>query len=216
MGAGRWSVPHVPTLALPSLQKLRSLLAEGLVLLDCPAQSFLELVGTWGAFAGRAWATMPFPQDFPCKFHNFPELTPPHPTLGISFLHHCGGRGWGWKNRVEEQVSGMERDLGRGERERFLGQGALRKRLELHLCSSEQVTRVDSLSPELRGQLQALLLQRPQHLIQPTGTRPCQGKRTVFEPSTKSPNPSAPFLDQDQPSLGLYLNSGLMGEKKWR
>lgn len=110
----------------------------------------------------------------------------------------------------------MERDLGRGERERFLGQGALRKRLELHLCSSEQVTRVDSLSPELRGQLQALLLQRPQHLIQPTGTRPCQGKRTVFEPSTKSPNPSAPFLDQDQPSLGLYLNSGLMGEKKWR
>ncbi|XP_045855363.1 anion exchange protein 4 isoform X2 [Meles meles] len=45
-GAGRWSVPHVPTLALPSLQKLRSLLAEGLVLLDCPVQSFLELVGS--------------------------------------------------------------------------------------------------------------------------------------------------------------------------
>ncbi|XP_077753632.1 anion exchange protein 4 isoform X2 [Canis aureus] len=46
VGAGRWSVPHVPTLALSSLQKLHSLLAEGLVLLDCPAQSFLELVGS--------------------------------------------------------------------------------------------------------------------------------------------------------------------------
>lgn len=54
VGAGRWSVPHVPTLALPSLQKLRSLLAEGLVLLDCPAQSFLELVGMLGACTGRA------------------------------------------------------------------------------------------------------------------------------------------------------------------
>lgn len=61
VGAGRWSVPHVPTLALSSLQKLRSLLAEGLVLLDCPAQSFLELVGTLGDFA------MPFPQDLPPK-----------------------------------------------------------------------------------------------------------------------------------------------------
>ncbi|ELK23695.1 Anion exchange protein 4 [Myotis davidii] len=81
MGGGRWSAPHVPTLALPSLQKLRSLLVEGLVLLDCPAQSLLELV--------------------------------------------------------------------------------------------EQVTRVESLSPELRGQLQSLLLQRPQHLIQTTSTRPC-------------------------------------------
>ncbi|XP_008572544.1 PREDICTED: anion exchange protein 4 isoform X2 [Galeopterus variegatus] len=83
VGAGRWSAPHVPMLALPSLKKLRSLLAEGLVLLDCPAQSLLELV--------------------------------------------------------------------------------------------EQVTRVESLSPELRGQLQALLLQRPQHHIQTTGTRPCWG-----------------------------------------
>ncbi|XP_049729766.1 anion exchange protein 4 isoform X3 [Elephas maximus indicus] len=79
MGAGRWSAPHVPTLVLPSLQKLRSLLAKGLILLDCPAQSLLELI--------------------------------------------------------------------------------------------EQVTRVESLSPELRGQLQALLLQRPQHYIQTTGTR---------------------------------------------
>ncbi|KAK2116841.1 Anion exchange protein 4 [Saguinus oedipus] len=43
VAAGRWSAPHVPTLALPSLQKLRNLLAEGLVLLDCPAQSLLEL-----------------------------------------------------------------------------------------------------------------------------------------------------------------------------
>ncbi|XP_017729378.1 PREDICTED: anion exchange protein 4 isoform X5 [Rhinopithecus bieti] len=46
VAAGRWSAPHVPTLVLPSLQKLRSLLAEGLVLLDCPAQSLLELVGS--------------------------------------------------------------------------------------------------------------------------------------------------------------------------
>lgn len=45
IGAGRWSAPHVPTLALPSLQKLRGLLAEGIVLLDCPARSLLELVG---------------------------------------------------------------------------------------------------------------------------------------------------------------------------
>uniref|UniRef100_A0A8C5K1Q8 Anion exchange protein n=1 Tax=Jaculus jaculus TaxID=51337 RepID=A0A8C5K1Q8_JACJA len=83
VGAGRWSVPHVPTLTLPSLQNLRSLLAEGLVLLDCPAQSLLELV--------------------------------------------------------------------------------------------EQVIRVEVLSPEVRGQLQALLLQRPQHHIQPSATRPCWG-----------------------------------------
>ncbi|XP_041516029.1 anion exchange protein 4-like isoform X4 [Microtus oregoni] len=81
--AGRWSAPHVPTLALPSLQNLRSLLAEGIVLLDCQAQSLLEL--------------------------------------------------------VEQVISG------------------------------------ESLSPELRGQLQALLLQRPQHHIQTTGIRPCRG-----------------------------------------
>lgn len=62
MGAGRWGAPHVPTLALPSLQKLRNLLAEGLVLLDCPAQSLLELVGMLGAFVGRTWrAVPPFP-----------------------------------------------------------------------------------------------------------------------------------------------------------
>ncbi|XP_070270939.1 anion exchange protein 4 isoform X4 [Myotis yumanensis] len=91
MGGGRWSAPHVPTLALPSLQKLRSLLMEGLVLLDCPAQSLLELV--------------------------------------------------------------------------------------------EQVTRVESLSPELRGQLQSLLLQRPQHLIQTTRTRPCWGSARPREAS---------------------------------
>uniref|UniRef100_A0A8C0C517 Anion exchange protein n=1 Tax=Balaenoptera musculus TaxID=9771 RepID=A0A8C0C517_BALMU len=35
--------PSVPTVALPSLQKLHSLMAKGLVLLDCPAQSLLEL-----------------------------------------------------------------------------------------------------------------------------------------------------------------------------
>ncbi|XP_045855369.1 anion exchange protein 4 isoform X7 [Meles meles] len=112
-GAGRWSVPHVPTLALPSLQKLRSLLAEGLVLLDCPVQSFLELV--------------------------------------------------------------------------------------------EQVTRVDSLSPELRGQLQALLLQRPQHLIQPTGTRPCQGSA---HPREASHSEEAPLKEQRQNPLRRKLPPG--------
>lgn len=35
----------MPILALPSLQELRHLLAEGIVLLDCQAQSLLELVG---------------------------------------------------------------------------------------------------------------------------------------------------------------------------
>ncbi|XP_021507378.1 anion exchange protein 4 isoform X5 [Meriones unguiculatus] len=85
VGAGRWSAPHVPTLALPNLQELRRLLAEGIVLLDCQAQSLLELV---------------------------------------------------------EQVVGEE-----------------------------------SLSPELRGQLQALLLQRPQHHIETTGIRPCKGSK---------------------------------------
>ncbi|XP_034870186.1 anion exchange protein 4 isoform X3 [Mirounga leonina] len=113
VGAGRWSVPHVPTLALPSLQKLRSLLAEGLVLLDCPAQSFLELV--------------------------------------------------------------------------------------------EQVTRVESLSPELRGQLQALLLQRPQHLIQPTGTRPCQGSA---QPREASHSEEAPLKEQRQNPLRRKLPPG--------
>ncbi|XP_045650472.1 anion exchange protein 4 isoform X1 [Ursus americanus] len=113
VGAGRWSVPHVPTLALSSLQKLRSLLAEGLVLLDCPAQSFLELV--------------------------------------------------------------------------------------------EQVTRVESLSPELRGQLQALLLQRPQHLIQPIGTRPCQGSA---HPREASHNEEAPLKEQRQNPLRRKLPPG--------
>lgn len=51
--ADRWSAPHVPTLALPSLQKLRNLLAKGLVLLDCPAQSLLELVGRMLTFSGK-------------------------------------------------------------------------------------------------------------------------------------------------------------------
>ncbi|EDL76295.1 solute carrier family 4, sodium bicarbonate cotransporter, member 9, isoform CRA_a [Rattus norvegicus] len=91
IGAGRWSAPHVPTLALPSLQKLRGLLAEGIVLLDCPARSLLEL--------------------------------------------------------VEQVVSG------------------------------------ESLSPELRGQLQALLLQRPQHHIQTTGIRPCRGSNAFRKAS---------------------------------
>lgn len=57
--AGRWSAPHVPTLALPSLQNLRSLLAEGIVLLDCQAQSLLELVGRLGRHS--------IPWEFPPK-----------------------------------------------------------------------------------------------------------------------------------------------------
>uniref|UniRef100_A0A2I2Z6M8 Anion exchange protein 4 n=1 Tax=Gorilla gorilla gorilla TaxID=9595 RepID=A0A2I2Z6M8_GORGO len=113
VAAGRWSAPHVPTLALPSLQKLRSLLAEGLVLLDCPAQSLLELV--------------------------------------------------------------------------------------------EQVTRVESLSPELRGQLQALLLQRPQHYNQTTGTRPCWGST---HPRKASDNEEAPLREQCQNPLRRKLPPG--------
>ncbi|KAM5301901.1 anion exchange protein 4 isoform 2-T2 [Glossophaga mutica] len=113
VGGGRWSAPHVPTLALPSLQKLRSLLAEGLVLLDCPAQSLLELV--------------------------------------------------------------------------------------------EQVTRVESLSPELRGQLQSLLLQRPQHLIQTTGTRPCWGSAHSRESSRDE---EAPLKEQRQNALRQKLPPG--------
>ncbi|KAM7140312.1 anion exchange protein 4 isoform 2-T2 [Molossus nigricans] len=113
VGAGRWSAPHVPTLALPSLQKLRSLLAEGLILLDCPAQSLLELV--------------------------------------------------------------------------------------------EQVTRVESLSPELRGQLQSLLLQRPQHLIQTTNTRPCWGSAY---PREASHDEEAPLKEQCQNSLRQKLPPG--------
>uniref|UniRef100_A0A4X1SFB3 Anion exchange protein n=1 Tax=Sus scrofa TaxID=9823 RepID=A0A4X1SFB3_PIG len=101
VGAGRWSAPHVPAVALSSLQKLRSLLAKGLVLLDCPAQSLLELV--------------------------------------------------------------------------------------------EQVTRVESLSPELRGQLKALLLQRPQHPIQTTGASPCWGSA---QPREASRDEEAPLKEQ--------------------
>ncbi|XP_023559120.1 anion exchange protein 4 isoform X11 [Octodon degus] len=107
--AGRWSAPHVPTLALPSLQHLRSLLVKGLVLLDCPARNLLELV--------------------------------------------------------------------------------------------EQVIRVESLSPELRGQLQALLLQRPQHHIQ-TRTWPCWGST----PPKKVPhNENVPLKEQHQNPLRQKL-----------
>ncbi|XP_001504237.3 anion exchange protein 4 [Equus caballus] len=113
VGAGRWSAPHVPTLALPSLQKLRSLLAEGLVLLDCPARSLLELV--------------------------------------------------------------------------------------------EQVTRVELLSPELRGQLQALLLQRPQHLIWTTRTRPCCWSA---HPREASHDEEAPMKEQHQNPLRQKLPPG--------
>ncbi|KAI5178837.1 Anion Exchange Protein 4 [Manis pentadactyla] len=116
LGAGRWSAPHVPTLALPSLQKLRSLLAEGLVLLDCPAQSFQELV--------------------------------------------------------------------------------------------EQVTRVQSPSPELRGQLQALLLQRPQHLSQPNGSRPCWGSA---HPREAPHDEEAPLKEQAWP-LAAHTKPGVAAD----
>ncbi|XP_040829514.1 anion exchange protein 4 isoform X1 [Ochotona curzoniae] len=112
-GASRWSAPHVPTLALPSLWKLRSLLAEGLVLLDCPAQNLLELV--------------------------------------------------------------------------------------------EQVTRVESLSPELRGQLQALLLQKPQHHVQTPGSGPCWGSS---RPSKAPPDKEAPLKEQRQNPLRRKLPPG--------
>nr|KAF6448845.1 solute carrier family 4 member 9 [Rousettus aegyptiacus] len=113
VGAGRWSAPHVPTVALPSLQKLRSLLAEGLVLLDCPARSLLELV--------------------------------------------------------------------------------------------EQVTGVESLSPELREHLQSLLLQRPQHLIQGTDTRLCWGSA---HPREASHDEEAPLKEQRQNPLRKKLPPG--------
>ncbi|XP_008842495.1 anion exchange protein 4 [Nannospalax galili] len=100
VGAGRWSAPHVPTLTLPSLQEFRSLLADGFVLLDCQAQSLLELV--------------------------------------------------------------------------------------------EQVIRVESLSPELRGQLQALLLQRPKHQIQTTGARSCWGSIPLRNASHDEDTPLKP------------------------
>ncbi|XP_047634761.1 anion exchange protein 4 [Phacochoerus africanus] len=113
VGAGRWSAPHVPAVALSSLQKLRSLLAKGLVLLDCPAQSLLELV--------------------------------------------------------------------------------------------EHVTRVESLSPELRGQLKALLLQRPQHPIQTTGASPCWGSA---QPREASRDEEVPLKEQRQNPLRQKLPPG--------
>ncbi|XP_041622489.1 anion exchange protein 4 isoform X4 [Vulpes lagopus] len=70
---------------------------------------------------------------------------------------------------------------------------------------AEQVTRVESLSPELRGQLQALLLQRPQHLIQPTGTRPCQGSA---HPREASYNEEALLKEQHQNPLRQKLPPG--------
>ncbi|XP_048187067.1 anion exchange protein 4 isoform X2 [Perognathus longimembris pacificus] len=113
VGAGRWSAPHVPTLALPSLQKLRSLLAEGLVLLDCPAQSLLELV--------------------------------------------------------------------------------------------EQVTRMESLSPELKGQLQALLLQTPQYNIRMRGARLCWDSTNLRKVSHDE---SGPRKEQRQSPLRQKLPAG--------
>ncbi|KAM9253316.1 LOW QUALITY PROTEIN: anion exchange protein 4 [Dugong dugon] len=116
------SAPHVPTLALPTLQNLHSLLAEGPILLDCPAQSLLELI--------------------------------------------------------------------------------------------EQVTRVESLSPELRGQLQTLLLQRPQHHIQTTGTRPWRGSDHQREASHEEKEQCQNPLRQKLPpgaEAGACLLAGELG-----
>lgn len=77
IGAGRWSAPHVPTLALPSLQKLRSLLAEGIVLLDCQAQSLLELVGR----LGKAFH---LPGNFSQSLRSSQSLSPP-----LSYSRDC-------------------------------------------------------------------------------------------------------------------------------
>uniref|UniRef100_A0A452EU09 Anion exchange protein n=1 Tax=Capra hircus TaxID=9925 RepID=A0A452EU09_CAPHI len=123
VGADRWSAPHVPTVALPSLQKLRSLLAKGLVLLDCPALSLQEL--------------------------------------------------------------------------------------------AEQVTRVESLSPELRGKLKALLLQRPQHLIQTPCTSPCWGKRPSLGPRPKSlgwEDPRSPLTFLQKFPAGAEAGAVLAGQ----
>ncbi|KAM5301905.1 anion exchange protein 4 isoform 6-T6 [Glossophaga mutica] len=70
---------------------------------------------------------------------------------------------------------------------------------------AEQVTRVESLSPELRGQLQSLLLQRPQHLIQTTGTRPCWGSAHSRESSRDE---EAPLKEQRQNALRQKLPPG--------
>ncbi|XP_066128795.1 anion exchange protein 4 isoform X4 [Saccopteryx bilineata] len=70
---------------------------------------------------------------------------------------------------------------------------------------AEQVTRVESLSPELRGQLQSLLLQRPQHLIQTTGTRLCWGSA---HPREASFDEEAPLKEQRQNALRQKLPPG--------
>ncbi|KAM8765614.1 anion exchange protein 4 isoform 1-T1 [Rhynchonycteris naso] len=70
---------------------------------------------------------------------------------------------------------------------------------------AEQVTRVESLSPELRGQLQSLLLQRPQHLIPTTGTRPCWGSAHPREASLEE---EAPLKEQRQSALRQKLPAG--------
>lgn len=92
-----------------------------------------------------------------------------------------------WRSKFTGLCVPRARDLGRGVRGRVWGQEAVRKELELHLRSPEQVTRVESLSPELREQLQSLLLQRPQHLIQSTDTRPCWSESPLPELKTKIP-----------------------------
>lgn len=95
-GASRWSAPHVPTLALPSLWKLRSLLAEGLVLLDCPAQNLLELVGKLGAFAGKVWLTIVCHPE-----SHLSESPITHLPQWLSTLV----MGWKWKSRVKHSWS---------------------------------------------------------------------------------------------------------------
>lgn len=50
VGAGRWSAPHVPTVALPSLRSSMACWPKGLVLLDCPALSLRSLQVPWDPF----------------------------------------------------------------------------------------------------------------------------------------------------------------------
>lgn len=61
------------------------------------------------------------------------------------------------EEKVHWPLRTLDSQKGKGPEQRakgrVQGQGVRRKGWEPHLCSPEQVTRVESLSPELRGQL---------------------------------------------------------------
>ncbi|XP_074068944.1 anion exchange protein 4 isoform X2 [Macrotis lagotis] len=77
---------------------------------------------------------------------------------------------------------------------------------------TEQVTRVESLNPEVRERLKSVLLQRPQHHIQPKcwsaarkfGTRLCRGGHSNETPSAEKP----PLKEQLQSPLWQKLPPG--------